>query len=187
MFWSYEAFAVPNRVLWWCNQLTQNIARTAVIDNLLSNSFDRWNKPWPLSMRITNVSVMKWDLSMMATPLSSSAIIQASSNESYQIYYSILLSHLGIICNAVLLSSTLQTYCVPNKDTTHISIIVLCNHFSNKQPVINSLVFSDAIWRQRSYSRLAQVMACQLRAPRHSLNQCWVEFFDIFCNTASIP
>ena len=37
----------------------------------------------------------------------------------------------------------------------------------------NSLWSSDAIWRQRSGSTLAQVMACCLMAPSHYLNQCW--------------
>ena len=38
---------------------------------------------------------------------------------------------------------------------------------------INSLGPSGAIWRQRSRSTLAQVMACCLMAPSHYLNQCW--------------
>ena len=33
---------------------------------------------------------------------------------------------------------------------------------------------SDAIWRFRSGSALAQVMACCLLAPSHYLNQCWL-------------
>ena len=33
---------------------------------------------------------------------------------------------------------------------------------------------SDAIWRQRSGSTLAQVMAWCLTAPSHYLNQCWL-------------
>ena len=37
---------------------------------------------------------------------------------------------------------------------------------------VNSLWPSDAIWRQRSGSTLAQVMACCLTAPSHYLNQC---------------
>ena len=40
--------------------------------------------------------------------------------------------------------------------------------------IINSLWPSDAIWRQRSWSTLAQVMACCLTAPSHFLNQCWL-------------
>ena len=40
--------------------------------------------------------------------------------------------------------------------------------------IVNSLRPSDAIWRQRSGSTLAQVMACWLTAPSHHLNQCWV-------------
>ena len=40
--------------------------------------------------------------------------------------------------------------------------------------VINSLWPSDAIWRQKSWSTLAQVMACCLMAPSHYLNQCWL-------------
>ena len=38
---------------------------------------------------------------------------------------------------------------------------------------VNSLRPSDVIWRQRSGSILAQVMACCLMAPSHYLNQCW--------------
>ena len=39
---------------------------------------------------------------------------------------------------------------------------------------LNSLWPRDAIWRQRSESTLAQVMACCLTAPSHYLNQCWL-------------
>ena len=39
---------------------------------------------------------------------------------------------------------------------------------------MNSLWPSDAIWRHRSWSTLAQVMACCLTAPSHYLNQCWL-------------
>ena len=38
----------------------------------------------------------------------------------------------------------------------------------------NSLWPSDAIWRQRSGSTLAQVTACCLTAPSHYLNQRWL-------------
>ena len=38
----------------------------------------------------------------------------------------------------------------------------------------NSLRPSDAIWRHRSGSALAHVMACCLNAPGHCLNQCWL-------------
>ena len=38
----------------------------------------------------------------------------------------------------------------------------------------NSLWPSDTIWRQRSGSTLAQVMACCLTASSHYLNQCWL-------------
>ena len=39
---------------------------------------------------------------------------------------------------------------------------------------INSLWPSGAIWRHRSQSTIAQVMACCLMAPSHYLNQCWL-------------
>ena len=39
---------------------------------------------------------------------------------------------------------------------------------------VNSLWPNDAIWRHRSGSTLAQVMACCLMAPSHYLNQCWL-------------
>ena len=45
--------------------------------------------------------------------------------------------------------------------------------------VFNSLWPSDAIWRQRSGSTLAQVMACCLRAPSHYLNQYWLIISEV--------
>ena len=51
------------------------------------------------------------------------------------------------------------------------------NHVSNRgQPYfgVYSLVPSDAIWRWRFWSTLAQVMACCLTPPSHYLNQCWL-------------
>ena len=38
---------------------------------------------------------------------------------------------------------------------------------------------SDALWRQRSGSTLAQVMACCLTAPSHYLNQCRLIFSEV--------
>ena len=38
---------------------------------------------------------------------------------------------------------------------------------------VNTLWPNDAIWRQRSRSTLAQVMASCLTAPSHYLSQCW--------------
>ena len=49
--------------------------------------------------------------------------------------------------------------------------------FSNKfshRVFINTVWPSDVIWRHRSESTLAQVMACCLTAPSHYLNQCWL-------------
>ena len=39
---------------------------------------------------------------------------------------------------------------------------------------INTLRPRDDIWRHRSGSTLAQVMACCLTATSHNLNQCWL-------------
>ena len=44
---------------------------------------------------------------------------------------------------------------------------------------VNSLSPSDAIWRQRSGSTLAQVMACCLTAPSHYLNQCSLTISEV--------
>ena len=61
------------------------------------------------------------------------------------------------------------------------------------QYLINSLWPSDTIWRQRSGSKLAQVMACCLTAPSPYLNQCWFiiskvewhSYYDNFTRYAS--
>ena len=44
---------------------------------------------------------------------------------------------------------------------------------------VNSLWHSDTIWRQRSGSTLAQVMACCLTALSHHLNQCWLIISEV--------
>ena len=51
-------------------------------------------------------------------------------------------------------------------------LCVLCGGFAVQW--VNSLGPNYAIWRQRSGSTLAQVMACCLTAPSHYLNQCWL-------------
>ena len=49
-----------------------------------------------------------------------------------------------------------------------------CPHSCHAIIYLNSLRPSDAIWRQWSWTTLAQVMACCLTAPSHYLNQCWL-------------
>ena len=44
---------------------------------------------------------------------------------------------------------------------------------------INSLWPSDAIWRYRAESTLAQVMACCLTASSHYLKQCWLIITEV--------
>ena len=44
---------------------------------------------------------------------------------------------------------------------------------------------SDAIWQQRSWSTLAQVMACSLGAPSHYLNQCRLTISSIHLKAIS--
>ena len=48
-------------------------------------------------------------------------------------------------------------------------VSIMANHIE-----INSLWPSDTIWRHKSGSTLAQVMACCLTAPSHYLNECWL-------------
>ena len=49
---------------------------------------------------------------------------------------------------------------------------------------VNSLRPSDAIWRQWSWTTLAQVMACCLMAPSHYLNQCWLIIRGVLWHTS---
>ena len=65
-------------------------------------------------------------------------------------------------------SLTLATF---NLSGWESEFLVLSTLFSK---VINSLWPNDAIWRYRSRSTLAHVMACCLTAPSHYLNQCWL-------------
>ena len=52
-------------------------------------------------------------------------------------------------------------------------------NMQNITMAIHSLWPSDAIWRQRSRSTLAQIMACCLTAPSHYLNQCWLIISEV--------
>ena len=59
--------------------------------------------------------------------------------------------------------------------------VCLGHGFQHTNFHINSLWPSDAIWPQRSWSTLAQVMACCLMAPSHYLNQCWLTISNAQC------
>ena len=63
----------------------------------------------------------------------------------------------------------------PRSPTTH-GVIML--------QWVNSLRPSDAIWRQWSWTTLAQVMACCLTAPSHYLNQCWLIIRGVLLHTS---
>ena len=57
----------------------------------------------------------------------------------------------------------------------HLLDILSCLHSTICQCTeMNSLWPSDTIWRHRSGSTLAQVIACCLMAPGHNLNQYWL-------------
>ena len=56
----------------------------------------------------------------------------------------------------------------------HMSLRHILRGPVNNTSLSNSLRPSDTIWRHRSGSTLAQVMACCLTAPSHYLNQCWL-------------
>ena len=57
---------------------------------------------------------------------------------------------------------------------------LLLNHINS----INTLWPTDAIWRHRSGSTLAQAMACCLMAPSHYLNQCWLLIIDVLWHSS---
>ena len=50
---------------------------------------------------------------------------------------------------------------------------------------VNSLWPSDAMWRYRCGSTLAQVIACCLTAPSHYLNQCWLTISEVLWHNLS--
>ena len=70
----------------------------------------------------------------------------------------------------------------------------ICHNLINKITIFqwcfldyfNSFGPSDAIWRQRSGSTLAQVMACCLTAPSHYLNQCSLMISKIQSHSSNV-
>ena len=72
--------------------------------------------------------------------------------------------------------STRTTRFVWSSFVGHVSLlnIMTCKPWEIVYNLWGSLGLSDAIWRQRSGSPLAQVMACCQTAPSHYLNQCWL-------------
>ena len=60
-------------------------------------------------------------------------------------------------------------------------LCALCTRFSweTNCACINSLWCIGAIWRHRSWSALAQVIAWCLTAPSHSLNLCWLSISEV--------
>ena len=54
------------------------------------------------------------------------------------------------------------------------SYVIFKSNYVVERIPIKSLWLSEAIWLHRSWSVLAQVMACCLMAPSHCLNRCWL-------------
>ena len=75
--------------------------------------------------------------------------------------------------------STLEYRCVYGAIMMQISLVnvIICDDIMNTERC--TLWPSDAIWRHRSMSTLAQVMACCLTAPNHYLNQCWLMISEV--------
>ena len=69
-----------------------------------------------------------------------------------------------------------------SQDFGDISMVLKMAHFrkSTGPRWVNSLRLNDAIWRHRSGSIFAQVMACCLKAPSHYLSQYWL-FINEVC------
>ena len=59
------------------------------------------------------------------------------------------------------------------------TLLNLLPHLPGADESIYSLWPSDVIWRHRTGSTKAQVMACCLMAPSHYLNQCWFLISDV--------
>ena len=66
----------------------------------------------------------------------------------------------------------------------HMIYMYLPGHDQGSHSQVNSLRPSDAIWRQWSWTTLAQVMACCLTAPSHYLNQCWLIIRGVLWHTS---
>ena len=67
-----------------------------------------------------------------------------------------------------------------NKPLSDLMMVRLPTYIYVTRPQwVNSLWPSDTIWRQRSGSTLAQVMACCLTAPSLYLNQCWLIISEV--------
>ena len=62
--------------------------------------------------------------------------------------------------------------------------LVAWRHQAIPRTNVNASWYSDAIWRHRSGSTLAQVMACCLMAPSHYLNQCWLNIYVALWHSA---
>ena len=71
-----------------------------------------------------------------------------------------------------------------SQQTPHISPSWASYRMSIVSILLNSLRPSDAIWRQWSWTTLAQVMACCLTAPSHYLNQCWLIIRGVLWHTS---
>ena len=86
----------------------------------------------------------------------------------------------GPIKNIPALVQIMPWRCPRDKPLSEPMMVGLPTHIYITPPQwVNTLWPGDAIWHQRSWSTLVQVMAWCLTAPSHYLNQCWLNINGI--------
>ena len=58
-------------------------------------------------------------------------------------------------------------------------------HFANMK--CHPVIWIKLLLRHKSGPKLAQVMACCLKAPSHYLNQCWLSISKVLCHSSEDP
>ena len=95
----------------------------------------------------------------------------------------LLYGEIGVVTLAAIAMTTILESYLESSGTPRFHLLVPSLQI-NYRDFFNSLGPSDVIWRQWSWTTLAQVMACCLTAPNHYLNQCWLIIIGVLYHSS---
>ena len=176
-----KMFPFDDVIIWpyACESWTPNRATVSKLTFMLTMPANNARRYWNIACCAIKQKTISWN-KMDKIMLHFATLQKLTEAWLVQLKHAHISSE-NIVSNPVITSSSITWYCIQRSGDQCLLMDYLKLQCQDGlwAKSINSLWFSDAIWRYISGSTLAKVMACCLTIQRHCPNQCWLGIVDI--------